>query len=379
MRNNWFRKAFKRPPESTLLYREGGGTYASGSNERIYRDCPAVNKAVDLLATGIAQMDYDCDVDFEALIVSQSKYEFIFELVEQMLVFGYGVIRVNRDPVSLMPTRLYVMSQGVEVEFENQLVRVKDGDRQLRPSEYIFVPDTTSVWGYESRVCRIAPVANALIAAHRYVNREFSQPQSNIFALSSPVHTQPNSQENTMKSLKNAVNEQGGRGVFFLDNGEKIERFTTNDPANPDIRHLVDQLVRQVAAFFGLPANLLGSDADSKYNNVTARTVGMHRESFAPLADRISARLSLGLDCMFKLNVESLLRGDIESQVRLAVEASGGPVMTANEARQHFLGFDPVSKRELNGSMQVDTRDQRGEYPSDSNIVNMPSMRHQDT
>lgn len=375
----WFSKAFRRPPEQTILYREGArGAYSSGSNERIYRDCPAVNKAVDLLATGIAQMDLECEIEFDTLLLEQSRYEFIYELVEQMLVFGFGVIRVKRFDDTLHPRSVSVLTQGVEVEFEDQRVRVKDGNRYLRPSEYIFVPDTTSAWSYESRVSRVAPVANALIAAHRYVNAEFDKGQGAIFALKSPDNVMPATADRQFATLREALDHIRGRGGMVLDMGQSLERLSIADPANADIRHLVDQLVRQIAAFFGLPPNLLGTE-DAKYNNSTAHVVSMHRESFAPLADRISARLSHGLDCMLRLSVESLLRGDIQAQVRLAVEATGGAVLTHNEGRQLFLGLPPVSRRELNGSMLVDTRDRRGEQSTDrGNIVEMPTHSHQD-
>ena len=160
----------------------------------------------------------------------------------------------------------------------------------------------------------------------------------------------------------------------LLNNGEDLERISIHHPANPDIRHLIDQLIRQVAAFFGLPPNLLDTE-DAKYNNSTTHVVSMHRESFAPLADRISARISQGLDCMIKLSVASLLRGDIQAQVRLAVEASGGAVLTTNEARQHLLGFEPVAKREMMNTMLVDTREQQGEQETDrGNVVSMPKL-----
>ena len=54
-----------------------------------------------------------------------------------------------------------VLKKGIEVESENLVVRVKEGNRRLRPREFVFKPDTTSAQGYESRVCLIAPVANA--------------------------------------------------------------------------------------------------------------------------------------------------------------------------------------------------------------------------
>lgn len=78
-------------------------------------------------------------------------------LVEQMLVLGYGVIRMDRFDEKLHLRAMHVMTQGVEVEFNNHRVSVKDGGRMLSPSEFVFLPDTTAAWAMSRGLAGLTP------------------------------------------------------------------------------------------------------------------------------------------------------------------------------------------------------------------------------
>lgn len=364
------RKAFRRSPRSVLLYREGNaGAHAASSNESLYRNCVPVRRAVDLLADSVAQLDIDTDLEFDDLVGNVTPGEFLYMLVVEMLVHGFGVVRVERNTDSLLPESIHVLTQGVNVEFDDpRRVRVKEGNRYLRPSEFIFIPEGTHSYGYESRVRSVQRVADTWLMAMAYIENEFVNGRKTWLAIGSDTSILPDEETRIIRAIKEG-SESSKRPMLFMDRGKRIAPVSIGEPADADIRHLLDEMVRAIAGHFGVPAVSLGSPSE-KYANTTAATVSFFRESVSPLARRIGTHLARGLDSPLEINVEQLIRGDVAAAVDLSTKAVTGGVLSLDEARRMFFGLPPDPTLAATLNTYIDHRTTHGNFPRDDGVMN---------
>ena len=369
---DWIRKAFRRPRESVTLVREGNrGAHSISSNEELYRNCVPVRRAVDLLADSVAQLDVSTDLDIDALLLNRTLGEFLFELVVEMLVHGYGIVRVERYNDSLLPRSIHVLTQGVNVEFDDprRRARVKEGGRYLRPSEFVFIPEGTHAYGYESRVQSVAPVADTWIAGMDYIANEFRNGRRSAVVVSSDQSIQPEEEASVTERIKAMLANPTKRALIYSDRGKRFENFEFGKPADSDIRHLLDEMVRAIAGHFGVPAVALGSPSE-KYANTTAATVSFFRESVFPLARRISTHLADGLDSEFDLDISQVVRGDVAAAVDLSTKAVAGGVLSLDEARRMFFGLEPDPMLRAPTNSYIDHRTTHGTFPRDDGVMN---------
>ena len=112
--------------------------------------------------------------------------------------------------------------------------------------------------------------------------------------------------------------------------------------ADGDLRDLRSDLIREVAALFGVPAFAVGGSTDTKFSNTVQRLQAMNQQALLPLARNIRDTLSQSFGEEVTFQEQDVLAGDFALQFDLAIAACGGPVYTPNESRKRFLGEDPV-------------------------------------
>jgi phage portal protein BeeE len=89
---------------------------------------------------------------------------------------------------------------------------------------------------------------------------------------------------------------------------------------------------------------MVGGDGQEKYSNLRQAQTGFYRDTLLPLISVIEESINLklgGNNSMAKFDVSMLLKGDIESQTRVAVQLVTGGILTPNEARE-YLEYEMV-------------------------------------
>ena len=153
-------------------------------------------------------------------------------------------------------------------------------------------------------------------------------------------------------------------GIVVLEHAE-LKPVQGLKPADADLRALRQDLIREIAAEFGVPPFKVGGTGDTKYSNYTASMLSFYRDSVLPITANIAQAFALSLGTAVVARTAPLLEGDMQTQVELAVAGSGGPVWTPNEARA-TLHLEPVDDgNELRASAPIPEPDREGEMPSD--------------
>ena len=361
-----------------------------GKLARIYTECPTVFNAVDITARGISQMDVKgSDVGVELLNTNLNRLsvsQLLYSIVVDMLVYGYSVIEIIRSPtttnsqtglgiINAIEKRLIGSEWQVGVG-ENG-VEVFDTDGNVVPQDrYILLRDILVDGNpFVSRVAAVATTASLLIKSNQKMEAEFDKGAGSIYTLTLSEVPKLDDIEEMKNAVATALESKDKRAIIPLWNGAKLEVADIGKPADLDLRETRENLIREIASMFSIPPFLVGGSSDTKYNNVTSRMVAMHREVFAPLASTIADSFTIGFGAYISLDYYSLLRGDIASQVDIAIKASGGSVFTPDEARDMLFGLGAIEDGDTLRSNTSTGRDDSegarvGENPTDEGNVN---------
>ena len=125
----------------------------------------------------------------------------------------------------------------------------------------------------------------------------------------------------------------GGLAVL---SGVEVTPVKGATPVESSLLELRQDLTREISSIFGVPPFLAGGEGDTKYSNTTARIVSMYKLGFEPILILIKNGFSSHLGHEVVFDDEKLLLGDLQSIVKMLVEASGGPILTPNEAREKY-------------------------------------------
>ena len=145
-------------------------------------------------------------------------------------------------------------------------------------------------------------------------------------------------------------------------------------PADTDLRALREDIKREIAASWSVPPFLIGAAGDAKYANFTASVLTLYRDTYVPVSLALCQRFSEALGTRVVCNHKELLRGDLAAQITNAVNASGGPVLTPNEARTELLDMpareqDGMDDVRAAATMKPQDDDRRGEMPTDDGVM----------
>ncbi len=189
-----------------------------------------------------------------------------------------------------------------------------------------------------SRTLLAAEIIGAKKAADRLMSETFKNGVSLQYAVTSDVPMDSTAKENVLKQTQALFTARGNRrgGVAFLEQAT-IQKLEGLKPADVDLRETRDQLIREIAAAYRVPAFMAGASTDSGANNVRQYWTAFHRDTLQPLITNIEEAITLKLlpDGEYvHFDVTEILKGDVEITSRVASQLVSNGIITPNEARE---------------------------------------------
>lgn len=150
-----------------------------------------------------------------------------------------------------------------------------------------------------------------------------------------------------LKVLQNVIarSSESGQPIVFEQGFAEIQELKgrTYDELGLDVALKDEQL--KVAAFFGLPAFLVGAGSfDREEYNLFIKTTFM---TLVRMFEQQLSRVFASKDVYVKYNTERLLSIDLSEQMSFVSECLAQGIMTPNEARQK-LGLTPSTAKGMN-------------------------------
>ena len=377
---------------ANLLYGPASAAYASGASTAGSGSITTpsistiaksqVNATVftcaDLISKAIAQANFTCeekhwDKAFREPNLFQSEYEFWYGVSWDASIFGNMLMHRSEGTSG---------RQGVLAPFDLEKMEIKGSmagpryrltgeSQELDPETVIHIRHGGGnslealgrVAGGWSRV-------KALNAADGEIDDVFSN-GLNIRYLLHGGYADEGTLKKMLKSIQAGYGKSGNKrgSVVGLMQGFKLDAFKNPTPADSDLRGLRVDLIREIAALFGVPPFAVGGSSDTKYANVTARHQQTNQQALMPLATNIAQKMSVRLRAEVTFDEMKLIKGDFGSLIEQALQAAGGPVMTPNEARKKYLDMDPLDSgselRDPQTQVNIGSGDRRGENDPD--------------
>lgn len=330
----------------------------------------------DLIAKAVANVSFHCDNDhweraFRDPNIMQSEYDYWYGVAWDAVIFGnsYNLRSKGRTGSKGMLAPLEAPNVLPEGTMMRPSYRMRDETKVYSADEIVHVR-----YGGGTGLRALGRVAAGWgrIKALEACDREIDTVFRNGLAMSHVLHG-GHADETAVKKMTASIRKAFGiggerrSGVVGLTGGFKIDTVKGVTPADSDLRNLRSDLIREIAALFGIPPFAAGGSSDTKFSNVVARHAQVAKEALLPLATAIAMAFShqLGARCWFE--EEDVLKGDFATLVDLAIKASGGAVLTPNQARKKYLREDPVADGDkLRQRYMADPGgDRRGELPAD--------------
>ena len=355
-----------------------GSSYSGGNTnpERLLRECPTVFTCVQTVARSIAELEIKAgNPAVQALIDQpnswQTRYEFIHSLVFDLLVHGNAYVRIVRNAsgrrLQLLPcdpkeVRPQWADDRVDVEY---IFTVAEDKTYFQSGDIIHIRDTppNDVMSL-SRVQMARSRINALVAADKLLQDTFKYGGSVGYSVEFPHQLSPEESELVGEEItKQFTGEDGTKrnGILVIGSAGKVMKHDGMTPADADLRELREDLIREIAAVFGVPPFIAGGIGDTKYSNVAARLQAMYRDAIAPIVANLEARLSKAMNTRVMFEITGLVSGDLAAQVTSATMAAGGPVLTPNEARE-ILDRPPIMDEGMD-SVRMETSTEIADFP----------------
>ena len=300
----------------------------------------------DLISKAIAGVQFTCAKGYWNRTLArpnmyQSRYDFQYSLAWDALIFGNSyTLRTPRetgtkallaplDPVNVEPfgTRTmpkYRFRDSVEVYGPDRVIHIRHGGG----SNLKAISRVAAGW---SRV-------EALQSCDAEIRNVFK----NGLNMSHVLHG-GHADEKTLKAMLKAIKLAFGTGgeqragVVGLAGGFQLDTIKGITPADSDLRNLRSDLIREIAALFGIPPFAAGGSSDTKFSNVVARHAQIAKEALLPLCMNIAEALTISLGAEVTFVEEDVIRGDFGSRIEYALQAAGGAVLSPNEARETYL------------------------------------------
>ena len=351
--------------------------------EAILRE-PTAMSCVNIITQGISQLpvviktknikgEYEIMPDHEVAVLLnkpnnfQSASEFKASVVTSLLIEGNAFIRIIRAGPKSDP------QDGTNINGRIVQLVIMDADemsigadgfgfpkyyhethREIANENMIHIRDFNVFTAQgQSRPKLAAEIVGAKIAADRLVGTTFRRGLNIKYAimLDAKVATPELKKEQQEQAFHQFSGDGINSGGAIIIEGGSIQAIKGMTPADTDLRELRDQLKNEIAGVFRVPPYMVGGTGDEKFNNVRQKLASFHRDTLNPLIQAIEESFTLKLldnpnDKVY-FDVSELLKGDVETEMKLAVESSGGPVVTVNEARIK-IGLNPLDDEEHN-------------------------------
>ena len=300
----------------------------------------------------------------------QTASEFQANIVSSMLVSGNAFIRILRAgpgsdvedgmntkgrPYQLVVLDSDEMSIGADALGSPVYHHDTEGrSGTLAAENVIHIRDfsTFAVQG-QSRIHLAVEVIGAKIAADRLVGYTFRRGINPKYAIELDAKVQsPELKAEMQEQLAEqfGIAGQNSGGAILIEGG-KINPIKGMTPADSELLELREKLKLEIAGVMRVPAHMVGATGDEKFNNVRQKLASFHRDTLNPIIKSFEEALRLKLldnpNEYIYYDVSELLKGDIETETKLAVLSAGGPVITINEARKR-IGLNPMDGDEYN-------------------------------
>ena len=337
----------------------------------------------DLIAKAIAGVQFKAEKaywqkTFQRPNLYQSRYDFWYSVAWDAVIFG----------------NCYLLKQGREGRGTQAMLAPLD-PVNIVPEGNILQPryrfrDTSDIYGPD-KIVHIRNGGGSGLKAIGRVAAGWSRVQAlqscdneihNVFKnglnMSHVLHG-GHADERTLKVMLQAIKTSFGvggeqrAGVVGLTGGFKLDTVKGITPADSDLRNLRSDLIREIAALFGIPPFAAGGSSDTKFSNVVARHAQIAKEALLPLATNIVEQLSISLGTAVTFIEEDVIRGDFGTRVEMALQTAGGAVLSPDEARETYLDRGKIEGGEQlragwqgpQGGNQPSVGDRRGERDPD--------------
>jgi HK97 family phage portal protein len=292
----------------------------------------------------------------------QTPTAFKTSIVTTLLIYGNAYLRILRAgsgadaedglntrgrPVQLVPLDPSDITVGANSFGMPTYHHDSYGD--IASENIVHIKDLTTftATGY-SRVLLAAEIIGAKLAADRRMALKFKN-GGNFSGFVEFDGTIPaESKQAFEESLTRFVNRNDkAGGVGILEGGAKFTSVDAATPADLDLRELRDDLKNEIASMMRVPSFMAAAEGGQQYNNTRSKLASFHRDTLSPIITNIEEELTLKLidkeDEHVKFDVMEYLKGDIESQSKVARELVTSGVITPNEARA-YMGYTRIDE-----------------------------------
>ncbi len=149
------------------------------------------------------------------------------------------------------------------------------------------------------------------------------------------------------KSLEKALKVHSGRNgtqAVILDNGSTMKSLNLS-PADLDLLNQKDFGIKDIARLLKLQPSMLGvATGGMTYSNEKDNQLSFLKNTIEPLLRLIEQTFNMYLltedekeqGYFFEFNTQNMLRMSVADEIKMYVEATGGPILTTNEARRRM-------------------------------------------
>lgn len=284
--------------------------------------------------------------------VFQTPSEFKKSIVTSILVHGNAfikIIRVDGQVRQLVPMDASDVTLGANRA--GMPTYSHDEFGIIPPQDIIHIRDVSNFTPQgHSRLLLAAERIGALKAADRQMATTFRNGVNMNYIITMDAPMAADEREAFQTKLSEQFGKEGNNqgGALALPSGATMQAVKGSTPADTDLRALRQDMIREIAAVFGVPAYMLGTSGDEKYNNVRQKLASFHRDTLNPIMVSIQEAFTLKLlddrDCVY-FDVEDFVKGAFNEQADVATRLVGGGIWSPNEGRA-YVGKNPVKSTE---------------------------------
>ena len=281
----------------------------------------------------------------------QSATEFKNTIITSLLTAGNAFIRVirnNGDPADGTNTsgeiiQLVIMDADNMTISNNSFgypVYFHDGNDRIEAENMIHIRDLSVFTAQgQSRLLLASNLIGMKLAADRLAANSFRNGIHTNYKITTGHVMKPEEKAEMQAALEAQFGAMGeNRGGAILLNNSDMAAIKGLTPADFDLREFRNQLKNEISALLRVPSFMVGGTGNDKFNNVRQRLASFHRDTLNPIIQNIEEALTLRLLPMDNeyvyFDVADLLKGDIETETKLAIDTAGGPIATINEGRK---------------------------------------------
>lgn len=271
---------------------------------------------------------------------------FISSIIASLMLDGNAFVRVFRDgdglPINLTvlnPTKIKVHRNGVgRVIFE-----YTEDNKKYTSDEILHIVESVMRPGQIRGVSRVEEMKDAFglgVALDSYAQRFFGQGTSGNYALVTP---QTLTEEQAKMLAKTVDARHGGwrkaHKTLVLHSGLDIKDIGVN----PEETQLLDSrrmFIEDLCRIWNIPSHMMNLPGTNTYSSVEATQIEFVTHTLRPYVAIIENALSTllqvypnGVGAFVEFNMNSLLRGDVQSRFSAYSQGIQAGILTSNDAR----------------------------------------------